>query len=124
MMLHVIDVIFDEEMKRDRGCAANAAGDVGKFLRDAGNHLGEMEVIQSPEFLEVRPVGTRVALGAGPAFLLVSGRVELALEDGPDETLMVIAGRVDEVADGFLFRPLRGGRLEGDIRFRELIQML
>lgn len=71
--------------------------------------MQQVRVVGTPQVDQVGPPGRLVALDAHPLLLLVAGEVLPGGNLTPDEALVVVRGRVDQVADDLLLGPAFGG---------------
>jgi hypothetical protein len=108
MMREMCDVVVCEEFEGDGIVRADAAGGLELGCGQMRDHVGEEAVVGGPESDELEPVGGLEMLGADIAILVVAGKVEDRLKGGADETLVVVGGRVDEVAEELLAGPAAG----------------
>ena len=65
-----------------------------------------MAVISRPQRNDLGPRCLLIAVQAYPVVLVVSRQADLARELQANETLMVVGGGVDEMAEDFFLRPL------------------
>jgi hypothetical protein len=110
----VDDVVFHEEEEGGGGVVADEAAGVDGGGVGVLDDVGEMEVVAAPEFEEVVPVEFVVVLRGDPLVLLVGGEDEFVGELAADETLVVVGGGVDEVAEDFFDGPAVGRGAVGD----------
>src|SRR5262249_6523209 len=104
-MLQVIDVIDEQPGQGDFGPAADPTGRTPALFRHAPGDVEQVRVERPPEVDQVGPAGRLVALDADPLLLLVAGEVLPGSDLAPDEALVVVRGRVDQVAEDFFPRP-------------------
>src|SRR5262249_23897998 len=78
-------------------------------LRHAAEDMEEVGVVSPPQFDQVGPAGGLVVLEADPLLLLVAGKVLSGGDLAAHEALVVVRGRVDQVAEDFLAGPPLGG---------------
>src|SRR5207302_175051 len=102
VMLQVIDVIHEQPRQGDFRTAADPTGRPPALLRHAPGDVQQVRVVGPPQVDQFRPPGRLVALDADPLLLLVAGEVLPGGDLAPDEALVVVRGRVDQVADDFL----------------------
>src|SRR5436305_1538167 len=99
MVLEMADVIFDDEAERHRLAAADRAGDIELVGWDACDDTQQVQVVSLPERHQIAPRGIGVAVALDPGFLLIAGKGFRAVELSANEALMVVGGRIDEVAE-------------------------
>ena len=107
MVAEVGDVVLDEEAEGERAVGGvPEAREVGGV--DVLDDVGEVEVDDAPGFEELVPAAEVVALDGDPGLLRVAGEMEVGVELEADETLVVVVGGVDEVADDLFDAPAVG----------------
>src|SRR6185312_2058328 len=79
---------------------------VGDIVRHQRHDAGHMAVVRVPERHELVPGHRPVLLGRYPVILLIALEHEIVLPSHAHESLMIVRGRVDQVSDDFLDRPL------------------
>src|SRR5581483_7593025 len=89
--------------------AADSTRRTPALLRHAAGDMQKVRVVGPPQVDQVAPPGRLVALDAHPLLLLVAGEVLPRSELAPHEALVVVRGRVDQVADDLLPGPAFGG---------------
>jgi len=72
---------------------------------------------QEPEIHQVGPRFGGVSLRGPPRLLLIAGELEGRHKLRANETLVIVAGGIDQVAENFLLRPAAGRRTERGIGF-------
>jgi hypothetical protein len=75
------------------------------LFRNQRHHMQEVQVIVFPELNELLPWLLIIALHTYPVFLLIAEERQLIVKLGPNETLMIIGGRINQMADNFFGRP-------------------
>src|SRR2546423_1763007 len=110
MVLEMADVIFDDKAERHRLAAADRAGNVELVGRNAYDDAQQVQVVGLPERDQIAPRGIGVAVALDPGFLLIAGKGVRAVELGANESLVVVGGRIDEVAEQLFARPLARGQ--------------
>src|SRR5688572_5494236 len=80
------------------------------FGRNRFHHPRYVEVEAAPQRQELIPRRVLVSLGGDPRILRVSGKYEVVLELGANETLVVVGSRVYQVADDLSWAPLARSR--------------
>ncbi len=125
VMLQVADVVAHERVERRRAVAGHRLPRqlvevVPRVLPepDALGHRAhdpcEVQVVRLPEVHEFRPRRRLVVLARHPLVLVVGQEDEVGLPRGPDEALVIVGRRVDQVPDHLLRRPrARRGRPRG-----------
>src|SRR5215472_13619099 len=120
VMVHMLEVAGDLRRKRHgRVGADHQLVGVG-FGRHGLEDMQEVTVEEQPEVDEVGPRLGGVALARDPELLLVAGKLEARSELRAHPALLVVAGRVDQMAKDLLLRPARGIGLAGGDRFRDV----
>jgi hypothetical protein len=84
------------------------AGRTLALLRHALRNMEQMRVVGPPQVDQVGPPSRLVALEADPPLLLVGGEILSRGDLPPHEALVVVGGRVDQVADDLLPGPAWG----------------
>ena len=112
-MLLVTDVVFDEKPQSDGSIGTDGAGTREAVFGDAIDD-GEQDVVFDVPPLDERGPGQfGVAVGRNPGFLRVEGASVGAVDGGAHESLAVVGGGVEQVADDLLAGPASG--TPGDI---------
>ena len=103
-MAQVYDVVFHEETERHRRSRANLAGCIECRRRDPANDPRQVMVVETPELDEFEPVRVTIAIGADPVVLLVTRKLQFRGLLSPDKTLVVVGGRIQQMAEDLLRR--------------------
>lgn len=106
MMLQVSDVVENQMFKRHGGGSIDSARSLLFVRRDLIDEMREEEVVGGPELDEQSGVGVGVVLDLDVCSLIVAGPVELGLSECADEALVIVCGRIDEVAEKLEVCPL------------------
>src|SRR5215471_5954587 len=107
MMLHVIEVAGGQRAKRHRVMAADYKLVRQHVVRHGLHDVQQVAVEQQPQVHQIAPRLGRVALAGNPELLLVIGELQARNELRAHETLMIVARRVDQVAEDLFLRPAR-----------------
>ena len=110
MMQQVDQIVLGNELQCHRFVITNSALRLELRRRQVSDDVCEELIVRTPQRYQQRPGGVLEVLSADVAVLVVAGEVELRLERGAHETLMVIGGRVDQVAYKLLTRPAAGAQ--------------
>src|SRR5687768_13747241 len=78
-----------------------------------------MPVEGCPQRYELVPRRVLIVLDIDPLILLVSGEDQVFLRSGAHKPLVVVAGRVDEVADDLARRPFAWSRAKRGLSVRD-----
>ena len=70
-----------------------------------------MKIVRAPKLDNVRPRLLRVFLGTDPSILLIAGKDQVVSKLCPHKTLMIVGGRVDQMAQNLTRRPRTGRSL-------------
>lgn len=119
MVFQVLDVVAHEVLERGRLRGADGLpGQVIEIVARARtrelrgvrgrHHAGDVLVVGPPEHEQIRPRPILIPLHADPRVLVVAGEDEVALQLRAHEAAVIVAGRIDQVADNLLARPLAG----------------
>src|SRR5690242_6834853 len=104
-MLQVIDVGDEQPGQSNLVFALDPAGRTWAFFRHAPDNVEQVPVVGLPEIDESVPPGGLVILEADPLFLGVAWEVLSTCDLTPHEALVIVRGRVDQVADYFFLGP-------------------
>ena len=111
-MVEVRDVVFDQE-RQGVGLAFKLPGVPERRRIDVFDRMREMPVQRRPELAKLGPRQQVIALHTSPAVLLVARQIERGRELQAHDALLVVHGRVAQVAKRDLEAPLAGGRRGG-----------
>src|SRR5215813_8340521 len=117
VMLQMRDVVLHKVLERRRLFGGHGApGEVVQVVprptllsdrrRNRRDDTREVKVERMPETDQLRPRRILVTLGGDPLFLTVAGKDQVIGELSTHETLVVVGGRVDQVAELLLGGPL------------------
>ena len=87
---------------------SDRAAAIERLCGHARDHVGQVRVQSRPQRDQVGPAPVLVGLQAHPRLLLVAGKLQRLGDLRPDETLVVVGRRIDEVSQDLLARPLPG----------------
>ena len=107
------NVIIGDPAEGGWRIVADAARDLCGVLWQMADHVGEKTVVCGPEIDEEIPVNFGEVLQIDERILIVAGKGQAALQSSADKALMVVRGRVEQVAEDFLFGPLPFARARG-----------
>ncbi len=102
MMPKMNQVVLNEKPQRDRLVPANSASHAKRGLRNAADRVRELVVVPNPELKQIEPRAMLIVLHADPRVLLVSRELEEIHLLGPNEPLMVVGRRVNQMPDYLL----------------------
>jgi hypothetical protein len=71
--------------------------------------MSKMSVVRMPQVDDILPRSIRIVLAADPVVLFVARKRQLGSLLRTNEPLVVVGGRIDEVSDYLLWRPLPRG---------------
>src|SRR5262249_42100530 len=78
-----------------------------------------MKIVSSPQVHQIRPLPSGVAVSFHPALLVVALPAIRVTDLAPDEPLVVVGGRIDQVPPQSLRCPLLGTEWNAALRFRD-----
>ena len=122
MVAEVHDIVRREKPKRDRRDLLDRARHVPQFLGDPTDDVCQVTVVRVPEAQEIGPRAILAVLALHPVVLRVWRERQRALLRA-HESLMVVGGRVDQVADHLLGGPLVRCQLSRSFGFRDPPQL-
>src|SRR2546421_12097635 len=101
-MLQVVDVICKQPGQGDFAPATDLAGCTLPFLRHTLGDVKKVGVVCPPEVNQVAPSSSLVVLDADPRLLVITWEILSTSNLTPHEALMIVRGRVNQVADDLL----------------------
>jgi hypothetical protein len=122
MMLQVPYVILNQKTKRHRLIFAYNAAVVSLFLGNMKYYMEQVAVKPGPELNKIVPGFGLVSLRFDPLGLRIARKRDLAGELSPDDPLMVVRCRVDEMAKNLFPRPFAGSQMFFALSLADLCQ--
>lgn len=104
-MTHVVD---SQEFKGDRRAVADAARILPAGTRNCFYETEKMEVIRDPEPNKFVPREAGVVLNGNPFLLGVAGHGKLALDLRANKPVVIIGGRIQQMAEDLFAGPVIG----------------
>ena len=81
--------------------------------------MQEVQVVVFPELNKLMPWLLVIALHTYPVLLIITGKRQLVVKLGPNETLMIVGCGINQVADDFFGRPFTIGPGNLTLLFRD-----
>jgi hypothetical protein len=106
MVLEMRHIVVGEEAECDRRISTDRALNVTAVFRDLSDHVSKVVIVSLPEGREVMPGTILAMLTAHPLVLRISWEHKCRLLQCPDESLMIIGRRINQVPNDLLGRPL------------------
>ena len=114
-MLQMADVIGDQELNGHGLIVTDKAKATQAIRGDRRSDVKKVEVVCLPKRNETLPRFGLIALSTDPFCLFVLWQFDFAAELSSHESLMIVACRIDEVAEDFFLRPFVGGTTDGTV---------
>lgn len=84
--------------------------------------MHEVQIVSAPELDNVGPWLLAILLRADPLVLIVTRKDEVVSELRPDESLMIVRRRVDQMPENLNRRPVIGQPPPAALFFRNILQ--
>ena len=112
MMFEVPHIVYCEKFEGHCIALADPAKIFSRGFRNFFHQMKKMAVIDGPELDEIAPGAGFIVLNRNPVLLGVGRHAKLALDLGANEAMMIIGGRIKQMAEdlfaGPVFRGCRG----------------
>ena len=116
VVLQVLDVVRQDILQRERPKAFDCDRVAQVYFFDRFDHPGDMPVVGVPQHDHVVPVSGNPFLQIDPGILLLAWKIQMQLLHHPDEFLLVVTSRIDQVPKDFFAGPFLRGGPTGDFR--------
>src|ERR1041385_1950557 len=108
---HMCDVVVHHEFQSERARVANGTGSAPCRFRDSLCRRQQLLVQRTPKLNQVVPIALLIMMQYDPALAIVGWHCRMLLELRAHDTLVIISGGVQQVAEFFLTGPCGGIRL-------------